>query len=86
MGVRIACAECHHHPYDRWGQSDYYGMQAFFAPVGVRNSPRGEFVLASGDPPTRHPRTGEAVQAHALGTKMPTASPTGDRRRVLADW
>jgi hypothetical protein len=32
LGVRIACAECHHHPFDRWKQSDYYGMTAFFAP------------------------------------------------------
>src|SRR6185436_1461934 len=30
LGVRIACAECHHHPFDRWSQDDYYGMQAFF--------------------------------------------------------
>jgi len=40
LGIRIACAECHHHPYDRWGQDDYYGMQAFFTPLGVRPSPR----------------------------------------------
>ncbi|NDF00672.1 MAG: DUF1549 domain-containing protein, partial [Verrucomicrobia bacterium] len=26
LGVRIACAECHHHPFDRWSQTDYYGM------------------------------------------------------------
>ena len=31
LGVRIACAECHHHPFDRWKQSDYFGMTAFFA-------------------------------------------------------
>src|SRR5206468_11554805 len=41
---------------------------------------------ASGDPLTRHPRTGETVHAFALGTKMPAASPPGDRRTVLADW
>src|SRR5579864_4276056 len=29
LGVRLACAECHHHPFDRWSQQDYYGMQAF---------------------------------------------------------
>jgi hypothetical protein len=86
LGVRIACAECHHHPFDRWSQADYYGMQAFFAPVAVRGSPRGEFVQASGDPPTKHPRTGEAVTAHALGAKVPAESPRGDRRLVLAAW
>jgi hypothetical protein len=39
LGVRIACAECHHHPFDRWKQSDYYGMTAFFAP-GATTHPR----------------------------------------------
>jgi hypothetical protein len=86
LGVRLACAECHHHPFDRWSQTDYYGMQAFFAPVGVRASPRGEFVQASGEPTTKHPRTGAAVPAHALGTRPPAESPKGDRRLVLAAW
>src|SRR5262249_1710107 len=39
LGIRIACAECHHHPFDRWSQTDYFGMQSFFTPVAVRNSP-----------------------------------------------
>jgi hypothetical protein len=86
LGVRIACAECHHHPFDRWSQTDYYGMTAFFAPLGVKNSPRGEMLLAAGDPQTRNPRTGETVRAHALATPMPERSSAGDRRLVLADW
>jgi Protein of unknown function (DUF1549)/Protein of unknown function (DUF1553) len=46
LGVRIACAECHHHPFDRWKQSDYYGMTAFFAP-GTTTHPRtGKPVFA----------------------------------------
>jgi hypothetical protein len=86
LGVRIACAQCHHHPFDRWSQTDYYGMQAFFTTVSVRNTPRGEIVLAAGDRPTRHPRTGEAIFAHALGTKMPASLPSGERRHLLAGW
>jgi hypothetical protein len=86
LGVRIACAECHHHPFDRWSQTDYYGMLAFFAPVSVRGTPRGEVVQSSGDPVTKHPRSGETVTAHALGVPQPATSPMGDRRLVLADW
>ena len=26
LGLRIACAQCHHHPYEKWSQDDYYGM------------------------------------------------------------
>lgn len=86
LGVRIGCAECHHHPFDRWSQTDYFGMQAFFTPLNVKAAPRGELLEAAGDPQTAHPRTGEKVHAHALGTPMPAASPSGDRRVVLAAW
>ena len=85
LGVRIACAECHHHPFDRWSQTDYYGMQAFFAPVGVRKGSTGEFVQASGSPVTKHPRTGEVVPALVLGATEP-ATVKGDRRLLLAAW
>jgi hypothetical protein len=86
LGVRIACAECHHHPFDRWAQDDYYGMTAFFAPLAVRASPAGEVLQAAGDPPTRNPRSGAVIPAHALGTAAAAAPRSGDRRRLLADW
>jgi hypothetical protein len=86
LGVRIACAECHHHPFDRWSQTDYYGMQAFFTQVGVRSSPQAEMVMTAGDPVTHHPRTGQTIFAHGLGAVMPDKSPDGDRRRALAGW
>ena len=47
---------------------------------------RRTFLQAAGAPLTKHPRTGETVHAHALGTTMPAESPGGDRRLVLADW
>ncbi|MBI2808221.1 MAG: DUF1549 domain-containing protein [Planctomycetes bacterium] len=86
LGVRIACAECHHHPFDRWSQADYFGMTAFFTPLGLRPSARGEAVIAQGDPITKHPRTGETVHAHALGDTTSPERKLGDRRLILADW
>lgn len=86
LGVRIACAECHHHPFDRWRQTDYFGMQAFFTPLNVKAGARGEMLEAAGDPQTTHPRTGEKIHAHVLGAAMPAASPAGDRRGALAAW
>ncbi len=86
LGVRIACAECHHHPFDRWGQTDYFGMQAFFTPISIQGPGKNEAVVAAGDPRTVHPRTGAAIFAHALATPMLASSPPGDRRRALADW
>ncbi len=86
LGMRLACAECHHHPYDRWGQDDYHGLAAFFSGVGVRRDGGGESLLASGVASARHPRTGQTVFAHALGRTMPAKLAPGDRRSELADW
>ena len=30
MGVRISCAQCHDHPFDKWTQKDFYGFAAYF--------------------------------------------------------
>jgi hypothetical protein len=71
LGVRIACAECHHHPHDRWSQTDYYGMTAYFAQLTQKPTPRGIAIAARGNPETKHPRTGEVVAAYPLGETMP---------------
>ncbi len=46
LGIRIDCAQCHHHPFDRWSQSDYYGMQAFFTQVSFKVGRDGEILFA----------------------------------------
>src|SRR5207245_5576064 len=33
FGIRMQCAKCHNHPFERWTQDDYYSMAAFFARV-----------------------------------------------------
>jgi hypothetical protein len=38
LGLRIACAQCHHHPYEKWSQDDYWGLAAFFGRVGRKNA------------------------------------------------
>jgi hypothetical protein len=39
LGVRLACAQCHHHPYEKWSQDDYWGLAAFFGRVGRKAAP-----------------------------------------------
>lgn len=86
MGIRIECARCHHHPFDRWSQDDYYGMQAFFTGVRFKSTPRGEMLFASTGGVSQNPRTGQQIFAHPLETAMPAAAPTGDPRLVFANW
>ena len=87
LGVRIGCAECHHHPFDRWSTADYYSMTAYFSGVSLKPIGRDEAVFADGVPEARNPRTGEEYFAHPLGEPAPAKAPEpGDRRAALADW
>ena len=86
LGIRIDCAKCHHHPFDRWSQDDYYGMQAYFTGVQFKSTSRGEMLLASAGGVSQNPRSGLKVFAHPLGTSNPEAAPTGDPRLAFASW
>lgn len=87
LGVRIACAQCHHHPSARWGQDDYYALAGFFTGVTRKKLPGGAeaiFTLKGTD--LNHPRNGKLVPARALGAPVADFSGTPDRRQVLAEW
>ncbi|MDB5336462.1 MAG: hypothetical protein JWN70_2081 [Planctomycetaceae bacterium] len=86
LGIRIDCAKCHHHPFDRWSQDDYYGMQAYFTGVKFKPTPRGEMLLASAGGESQNPRSGLKIYAHPLGTSNPEAAPKGDPRLSFASW
>jgi len=90
MGVRLQCAKCHHHPFEAYGQDDYYGLAAYFARVRTKRSDEfglfgGEqviFVAKSGE--VYQPRTGKKMAPRPLGD-APVDDPV-DRRRALATW
>jgi Protein of unknown function (DUF1553)/Protein of unknown function (DUF1549) len=90
LGIRIQCAKCHHHPFEKWSQDDYYSMAAFFARVGTKNSQ--EFGLFGGETVVRlqptgevtHPKTGKVMKPHPLDAEV--VDDPLDRRRALADW
>ena len=91
LGVRIECAQCHHHPYDRWGQEDYYGMQAFFTDVAFKTTAQGDMLVSAGSAKSVNPRTGQQVAARALGEKTPIdVSPNAMKpnglRHELSGW
>jgi Protein of unknown function (DUF1549)/Protein of unknown function (DUF1553) len=35
LGIRLDCAQCHNHPFQKWTQHDFQGLAAFFAQVHV---------------------------------------------------
>ena len=60
MGVRLQCAKCHHHPYERWGQGDYYGLAGFFTRLGRKSfgQPPPYYASATVTSGERDPLTG----------------------------
>lgn len=99
LGIRLQCARCHNHPFDRWTQDDYYSLSAFFARVDYKileNNRRdrndlhefdGEQVVwLSSQGEVKHPRTGEAVAPRSLDKSVPLGAVDEDPLSALADW
>ena len=88
MGMRIQCAQCHNHPFDRWTMNDYYGFNAFFAQIGRKNTddPQEVIVFNSKGGESQHFLTKKNVKPKFLGGEEPDLKPGDDRRRVMAEW
>ncbi|MFT5469773.1 MAG: hypothetical protein ACI8UO_004895 [Verrucomicrobiales bacterium] len=87
LGIRLECAQCHHHPYEKWGQDDFYGLSAIFSRVARKKEPSGaELIYAGGKVDVKHPRTGEVVAPSALEAEPIELAPGVDRRVEFADW
>jgi hypothetical protein len=90
LGVRIQCAQCHHHPFEKYSQADYYSFAAFFSRIGTKNSQefglfgRETVVLVRNSGEVRHPKTGKNLPPKPLGGE-PVDSEL-DRRIPLAEW
>ena len=87
MGMRIQCAQCHNHPFDRWTMNDYYSFAAFFAQIGRKpgDDPRETVIFDRTDGEVNHLVTGKPMHPKFLGGDEPEIK--GDsRREVLARW
>jgi hypothetical protein len=61
----MVCAQCHDHPFERWTQTQYYQMAAFFSAVGLRAGYEvGEEIVFDqrSDYEMKHPKDGHVVQ------------------------
>jgi hypothetical protein len=87
MGMRIQCAQCHNHPFDRWKMDDYYGFAAFFSQIGRKGTddPRETIVFNSGGGEVNHPIGGRVMKPKFLGGGEPDVAGK-DRREVLGKW
>ena len=90
LGVRIQCAQCHHHPYEKWSQDDFYGFQAFFNTIGrkeVYKLPEDDIVyhkriLAV----AKNPNTDKELKPTPLDGEALDIPAQRDPRLDLANW
>lgn len=93
LGVRLDCAKCHHHPFEKWGQEHFYSFAAYFSRIGrkgrglsppISGSEEILFTASRGD--VTHPNTGEVMVPTPLeGEASPIASGE-DPRQALVRW
>ncbi len=91
LGVRMVCAQCHDHPFEKWTQNQYYQMSAFFSAVGLRPGYEvGEEIVYDqrADYEMKHPKDSRVVAPQFLvASTAPIQIPNDQRRRdALAEW
>lgn len=87
MGIRVQCAQCHNHPFDRWTMDDYYSFAAFFGQIGRKQAEdyRETIVFNQGGGEVRHPVGNRPMEPKFLGGPKPETQGK-DRRELLAQW
>ena len=98
LGQRLACANCHHHPYEKWSQDDYWGLAAFYGRVGRKEirlpntnpnaqDNRVQVVYTRANGNVVNKRTQKAAEPKPLDADPMTAMSTDDDpRQKLVDW
>ncbi len=89
LGLRIQCARCHHHPFEKWSQDDYYGFQAYFSQVGRKPSsePNEERIFHKrGAAGATNPKTNQRLVPTGLDADPEQLAADDDPRHALVDW
>lgn len=93
LGIRLECAKCHHHPFEVYGQHDFYSFAAYFAKVGRKGtgvsppiSGSEEFIFHTEKGEIRHPLTDEVLTPKPLYGTAPEIPENSDPRDSVAAW
>lgn len=94
LGIRLECAKCHHHPFEKWGQEDFFSFAAYFAKVGRKGtglsppiSGGEEIIMTAKSGEVKHPLTGQVLPPRPLFDLPAAAAASGqaDADQASAD-
>ncbi len=95
LGLRLACAQCHHHPYEKWSQDDYWGLAAFFGRVGRKQVPMPSnanqqetriAIYSRSSGTVQNLRTKQTAETKPLDGEPMKIGPDEDPRDKLVEW
>lgn len=98
LGQRLACAQCHHHPYEKWSQDDYWGLAAFWGRLGRKtlvqpgfnpqNNQAGQpqFIYVKSSGTVLNKRNSKTAEIKPLDGEPMNIAPESDPRHKLVDW
>ena len=88
LGIRLQCARCHHHPYERWGQEDYYGLAGFYTRLGRKSfgEPPPYFSSPTVSTGEKNPLTDKAPEPKYPDGEYAQFTSEDDPRHALVDW
>lgn len=88
LGIRLQCARCHHHPYERWGQEDYFGLAGFYTRLGRKSFGEPPPYFSSPTPTTgeKNPLTDKVPEPKYPDGEYAKFSSEDDPRHALVDW
>jgi hypothetical protein len=88
LGLRLQCAKCHHHPYERWSQDDYFGLAGFFSRLGRKGlgEPPPYYAARTRTTGEINPHTGKPIEPKLLDGPVLDVPPEEDPRQRLVDW
>lgn len=88
LGIRLQCARCHHHPYERWGQEDYYGLAGFYTRLGRKSfgEPPPYFSAPNVTTGEKNPLTDKVPEPKYPDGEYAKFTPEDDPRHALVDW
>src|SRR5271165_6024161 len=98
LGTRLQCAQCHHHPYEKWSQDDYWGLAAYFGRVARKTVPiiggtnlqnlnqQRLMIFTRATGTVINKRTGKTAQIKPLDGEPVEVAADEDPRQKLVDW